>query len=271
MFFAVLSAFFVVEKEEKKMNVLRRRQAAFTLIELLVVIAIIAILAGMLMPALQIARRKAQETSTLSQIHQYEICAQQFASDYGDYPPSTWDEAIELFGYDPDDDGNLDSIIWSEYTPHNPTDYNEGIEVFLACLATRNGGPYLEVDAAQIGNTDGDMDNGDTTNGYNIADATNWYFGSKDIFELVDYWGNPLVYVHNRDYYSASADTPYVSAQGAVKYCYPRSAAGTATGNYPNLTGFQLYSWGVDGEPGRYGGSAVQHRQWRDNLTNWEE
>lgn len=62
-------------------------KAGFTLIELLVVIAIIAILAGMLLPALNSARDKAMGMECLNQLKQFSLGVMNYAPDNNDFPP----------------------------------------------------------------------------------------------------------------------------------------------------------------------------------------
>jgi len=107
---------FMTRLSSPKAGAQKGTQGAFTLIELLVVIAIIAILAGLLLPALAKAKDKAKTIKCLSNTKQWGLAEQMYAADNHDGIPADGLDRAASDVY-PGSTGPTDPHAWMNLLP----------------------------------------------------------------------------------------------------------------------------------------------------------
>ena len=218
---------------------MERKKYGFTMIELLTVIGIIALLVGLLIPALNMVNTMAKEAKQKAQITAIELALTAFRNDYGDYPESSWDrppvgqgdycgaqklaEALlgwDLMGFHPKSEwtsNGWDKTTGTNYWIYPPPPLDQSDPLHRTNLEERRG-PYLELGSAnayRVGISAAGMKDGlfdDPTplapNPYVICDA----FGVKRITLTLPNGterflaGTPILYYRANTLYKTISD-----------------------------------------------------------------
>lgn len=163
------------------------RRSGFTIVELLTVMAVIAILIGLLTPALHLVKESAKKIQQKAQFHAIGVGVELFKSEFGMYPPSS---------------DNLDLYDGTTTHPIDPTPYGGAHKLAEALVGWDLLGFHPKADFRSDGMNDYDNDLADDI----VYDPVNGIAGSAGLYtetaeENIQARVGPLVELENANAY----------------------------------------------------------------------
>lgn len=213
------------------------RRSGFTLIELLTVIAIIAILMGLLFPAIIAAKNTARKAQAKNDESQIVTAVKMFYTDYGQYPISPNGTAPTVTGSNP--------MIYGDPKSSNPAPDYPNNRLFNALRAVTSAVETTNENPRQVAYLNVPFAKSTTTPKGGIGTADGIYY---------DPWGKP---------YSVAIDKEY---QGFIIVPYTNTAT---TPQNTLMTGVAVWSYGPDTQFGAAGDSSGANSKF-DDVLSWQ-
>jgi prepilin-type N-terminal cleavage/methylation domain-containing protein len=221
----------------------KRARRGFTLVELLIVVGIIVVLAAVLVVSFSGVFSKRDDAVAKTTIETLSANLQSYQTKWHSYPMSTL--------------ASLTAQTRLSMPATDPNDTNMGIETLVVALRSKkNGGPYL--DATLFGSDDfrKNFDSDELTD--NAFDVD----GALGLFEIVDPWGTPYVYINMNDVRNGSVKEKIQLEDGSSEELkldeLQEKLKHPTTGQYPQ--GYVIWSFGPD-KKNDYGRG--------DDITSW--